>query len=198
MPTEKPLGHLEYLDSILLKGKVLESRPNESITLEAQGATLTVRHQDVKRIRDISNDEKELLVSASAKIIYEALLNPAEAEGILSQDMMVRLTVNQEPTECSRCVTECSRCVTECSRCATATTGLTVNQVPTECSRCVTECSRCATATTGLTVNQEPTECSRCVTECSRCVTECSRCANDTSFGGLNYQLGNVYRRRIS
>ena len=164
-------GRLDRLDSILLKGRVYEVKEGESITLEAQGALLTVRYEDTNEVREISKDESEILVKSNAKIIYETLLNPQEVEGILSKNLAIEIgSAAREPTECSRCLP------------------------PTECSRCSgTECSRCV----GIQIRDLPTECSRCVGECSRCVGECSRCVGqaDLPFGGG--EVG-TFRRRLT
>jgi hypothetical protein len=166
-------SRVDRLDSILLKGRVYEVKEGESITLEAHGALLTVRYEDINEVRELSKDESELLVKSNAKIIYETLLNPQEVEGILSKDLMIEIgSAAREPTECSRCV-------------------------PTECSRCAgTECSRCVGFENFRSV---PTECSRCVgTECSRCVdTECSRCLERTNLPSGGGGAG-TFRRRLT
>jgi hypothetical protein len=125
MTNKTEIPHQDRLDSVILTGRVVEST-NETISLEAKGALLTVQLTDVREQRKISEDESVLLVAASAKMIYESLVSPRQADGILSREAVV------EYVECSRCVggqCECSRCVgVECSRCVGG---------QCECSRCV-------------------------------------------------------------
>lgn len=106
---------VERLDAITLRGRVYETKEGESITLESQGSLLTVQTKDIFEARDISKDEKEILVVSNAKIVFETLLNPQEVEGILSRELVVEIgsAVNR-CVECSRCSggeCECSRCV---------------------------------------------------------------------------------------
>jgi len=112
---EPKINRAERLGSILLKGRIYEVKEGESITLEAQGSLLTIPFKDVKEVRHGSGQEKELLVSSNAKIVYETVLNPIEVEGILSRDLVVEISsLVNKCVECSRCSggeCECSRCV---------------------------------------------------------------------------------------
>jgi hypothetical protein len=173
MEKKPKLTRAELIDSIPLRGKVLEVKPGDFITLQTPGALVTVHFKDIHQVRDISENEKEILVPLTARITHETTVTPTEARAILSGESLVAATVGRfagGECECSRCSGgEC-----ECSRC-------------TEC----TECSRCSDLRTGLG-RFAGGEC-----ECSRCIDgpcECSRCV-DTGFGGLT-KLGG-FRRRI-
>jgi len=144
------LSRLERLDTIVLKGKVIEQKEGQSVTLDAQGALLTIAAKDIKDARDSGPGEKELVVAADAKIIYETIVRPIEAEGILSKDAVVQVVGGLRYSgecECSRCTggeCECSRCV---DRSRIRYTG------ECECSRCIggeCECSRCANVFSGF------------------------------------------------
>lgn len=133
----------DRMNSILLKGKIFEHTPGESLVLEADGAILTVNYKDIREVRPTGEEEaiKEVLVAPGAKITFETLLTPTEVSGILSKEAVIELvrgSMINRYVECSRCSGgEC-----ECSRCVEA--GLANRCV--ECSRCTggeCECSRC-------------------------------------------------------
>jgi len=190
-------SRFDKLDTIMLKGRVVEQQEGQYVTLDAQGAFLTVNAKDIKATRDVpGSTEKELVVASNAKIVYEAVIRPIEADGILSKDAMVAIVGGPRHTgecECSRCTggeCECSRCTSvfaECSRCSGG--GV-------ECSRCSSVFAECSRCTGG------ECECSRCTSvfaECSRCSggeCECSRCLN--ALSGLGRTLGRGFRRQIS
>ena len=185
MAIEDTMEKVDRINAITLKGREYEAKEGDLVSLQAKGALLTVRRQDILGSRDTPDGEKEILISRDAKVIYEALLHPEEAESILSQNAAVELVGSAAR---NRCV-ECSRCTggeCECSRC-----------IDTRINRCV-ECSRCAGG---------ECECSRCIdtrinrcVECSRCTggeCECSRCTDIRI--GFEQQFGsNVFRRRLS
>ena len=140
------LSRIERLDTIVLKGKLVEQKEGQSVTLDAQGALLTIAAKDIRDTRESAPGEKELLVAADAKIIYETIVRPIEAEGILSKDAVVQVIGGLRYSgEC-----ECSRCVggeCECSRCVDMSRGRFAGEC--ECSRCTggeCECSRCTNA----------------------------------------------------
>lgn len=125
MEKNYPVNKAEMLDSISLKGKVVPCE-GESVTLRTDGALLTVHKRDIRSAKDVSADEQELIVASNAKIIFETLVSPAEAGGILSKEAVVQIVgpVVRASGEC-----ECSRCSggeCECSRCTDARFGNSV------------------------------------------------------------------------
>ena len=106
------------LDNVTLKGRNVPSENNDVVLLEADGALISVRKEDIRELEDLGEGILMLRVNASARILFETLLTPHEAGGILSREALIE--IRAEPTECSRCSTECSRPPpTECSRCST-------------------------------------------------------------------------------
>jgi hypothetical protein len=200
MEKEPKLTRAEWLDSIPLRGKVFETKSGESITLQTAGALVSVNLKDVRGVRDLSENEKEVLVSSTARITYETIVDPREAQSILSREGVTaagglgRFAGGE--CECSRCSGgEC-----ECSRCTSIDLGSRYGRFAggeCECSRCSggeCECSRCASIDLGSRLGRfAGGEC-----ECSRCSggeCECSRCI-DAGFGSRFGSMGG-FRRRI-
>lgn len=117
MPKVDAMSKAELLRSISLKGKVIQSE-GDSVTLHTDGALLTINKSDIRATKELGGDERELRVAADAKIVFETLLTPAEAGGILSKEAVVQIVGSglraSGECECSRCTggeCECSRCV---------------------------------------------------------------------------------------
>ena len=96
-----------------------------SLTIQEEPARLllTIKQSDIRSSQDAPNGEKELVVVADAKIVFETLVNPAEAGGILSKEAIVQI-VGPALRASGEC--ECSRCTggeCECSRCTDARFG---------------------------------------------------------------------------
>jgi hypothetical protein len=109
---------LNRLDQVVLTGKKVKSESEDTIVLEADGALMSISKSDIRASEEQGAGVHVLYVNSNARILFETLLSPQEAGGILSREAMIE--IRAEPTECSRCSTECSRCSTECSRCATS------------------------------------------------------------------------------
>lgn len=122
MAKEGPARKAELLHSITLRGRVAYAE-GDSTTLQTDGALLTIKQADIRSSQDAPNGEKEFVVAADAKIVFEALVNPAEAGGILSKEAVVQI-VGPALRASGEC--ECSRCTggeCECSRCTNARFG---------------------------------------------------------------------------
>ena len=117
----KPSDRHKELDRVTLTGRLKKSSDDDMVIIEADGALLSVRKDDVRGTEERPEGLSAVHVASDARILFETLLTPQEAGGILTRDIAIELRA--EPTECSRCSTECSRCSTECSRCASLEFG---------------------------------------------------------------------------
>ena len=145
---QDPKSRINRLGSVILKGQVLEDS-DQWITISTEGAMLTVSREEIIDMKKGSDQgETEIMVAPTAHIIYEALVSPVEAKGILSKEVVVEILdrnfIYRGECECSRCTggeCECSRCVDYMGR-----LGRYAYRGECECSRCTggeCECSRC-------------------------------------------------------
>ena len=162
---------MNMLQSITLKGKVMES-DDQGVTISSDGGLFTVVRADILEMTDPTEDgETGIRVVPTARIVFEALVTPVEAKGILSKEAVVEI-VNKQFIYRGEC--ECSRCTGgEC-----------------ECSRCTDIAGRFGSSYPGYAYRGE-CECSRCTGgEC-----ECSRCTG--RFGPIGSPEGMTFRRRM-
>jgi hypothetical protein len=198
MPTK--YDSRDKLDSIIIEGNIIEKN-NKKTVLESPDGLFTIDNSDIKESEELTSSISRIRIASDSKIVFETLVNPSQAKGIIAKEKIIGIYQRGNSVECSRCTDgpcECSRCVDtgisgyECSRCVDG---------PCECSRCVEtgisgyECSRCIDG---------PCECSRCVDtgisgyECSRCIDgpcECSRCI-DSTLSNYGARFG-TFRRKI-
>lgn len=135
--------NFDMVGAITLTGCEVATGEADILMLEMQGGLLKIRRGDLIHSSKAADGSVVVRIPRDAKIVYETIISPDEADGILAQRASVQFV---DESLRNRCV-ECSRCSggeCECSRCVDSMRNRCV-----ECSRCTggeCECSRCVEA----------------------------------------------------
>ena len=135
----------ESLDALTLTGSEFASDDPATLTIETQGGHFKVRQSDVLHTAKAADGSLIVRIPRDAKVIYETVVYPEEAESILAQRAGVELVgFRRRPVSNVLAVLAASASAAAASRSGAACV---------ECSRCTSgecECSRCVEIRRGL------------------------------------------------